>query len=140
MRIIKKISLLPLIIILFQLFVSYSYACMCGATSVCEAYSNADAIILARVESYKSVDVPEEVIIQDSKTNEFIRGQEVILQISKVYKGKNFKQITLTQPLSSCDWEFSEKNLKKEYLFYLYHNKKYNQFRIMSCGRSGEKE
>lgn len=112
------------------------FACMCVSTSVCEAYANADAIVVATVKHYESAKVPIDIIFPDGKTDDFEEGQEVSLKVNKTYKGKNFDKIKLLQPNSSCDWVFSNKHLDKEYLLYLVYSNKYKKYRITMCGRS----
>jgi hypothetical protein len=65
-----------------------------------------------------------------------LSGQEVKIEISKWFKGNGQNIINLSQPSSTCDWNFDNADLNKPLLLYLRFNKKYRTYNITSCGRS----
>lgn len=105
------------------------YACICGYTQVNEAYKEADTIIVGKV---VKIENPE--LTADG----FYKGnQKVQIKIIKSYKGYKNEILTLSQENSTCDWWFDdEKNLNKDYLFYLFKHKNKKFFSVIPCGRS----
>lgn len=119
-------------------FVNVAYACMCGATSVCDAYGQANTVVIAEVLDYKPMNISFDRIFIGGNTSEFETGQEVTLKVHKWYKGATTPTIKLAQPNSSCDWVFDDQKRNKKYLFYLSYNKKYHDYSVIPCGRSAE--
>lgn len=117
---------------------STAFACMCGATSVCDAYSQASAVVIAEMVDYRPMKISMDRIFVGGEASEFETGQEVSLKIHHWYKGGTAKIIKLAQPNSGCDWSFDNSQRNKRYLFYLKYNKKYRDYSVVSCGRSSE--
>lgn len=112
-------------------------ACTCGHVSVCDAYREVDAVVVAHVTKYRSASVPMTYVSESGKKQTVEEeGQDVYLSIVKWFKGTGPKYIILSQPNSSCDWTFDEGNLGKQYLFYLVKNRSNGRYQIQSCGRS----
>ena len=124
----------------FIIFLSGNiFACMCGSTSVCAAYQQATAVVVAEIIDIQPAQIPLDRIFADSSADKFETGQKVTLKISKWYKGALEKRfVKLIQQNSTCDWSFeeSDKNSGKQYLFYLSRSKKYKDYSIITCGRS----
>ncbi len=101
-----KISFLALI---FSLSVETSLACMYGPPyrTVCETYAQADSVIIGKIESVKG----------DSS------NQTVVITVEKTFKGHNRKVIVLSQPQSTCDWDFSGE-VGETLLLYLVRDRK----------------
>ncbi|MDQ3635563.1 MAG: hypothetical protein M3405_13795 [Acidobacteriota bacterium] len=113
------------------------FACMCGATSVCQAYADASSVIVAKVKSFESAKVPLEMSLAEGEKSDVIEdGQEVLLEIETTFKGKKHKLLKILQPNSGCDWTFTYSHLEKKYLFYLNYNKKHKRYSIIPCGRN----
>ena len=95
-------NILP--IIMAFLFCSHlTYACMWGPPyrTVCEKYSNAEMVITGKIESVEVVN----------------STQKVIVAIDETFKGNRQNKITLYQPMSTCDWDFSDDEGKKVLLY-----------------------
>ena len=117
---------------------SIAMACMCGSTSVCDAYSEAQIVAVAKVAGFKPAKWSSSFVHEDGRNEKLIEeGQEVVLNVSRWFKGRRqSQQIKLLQPNWSCDWTFEQKHLKKDYLFYLYLNAENKNYAVVSCGRS----
>ena len=100
-------------------------ACMCGHTSISDAYAEAGAVVNAVVEK-----------VETNKNDQ--SKQSITLRIAKSYKGTKSKTVNLIQENSNCDWWFKDENVGKSYLFYLGKLKSVNNFTVISCGRSSE--
>lgn len=113
---------------------------MCGQTSVCDAYAEVDAVVVAKVISFKPAWWQSTFTYGDGKSEKRLEeGQEVVLSVSRWIKGKKqSKLLKLSQPNSSCDWTFEERDLNKAYLFYLRFNNENKRLAVASCGRSAE--
>lgn len=121
-----------IISVLFYIFLGQSaYACMCGNTSVRDAYMSANTIIIAVAEKieYPNIELPDETILEN------IEEQKVTLKSIKSFKGNKNTKIILTQSNSTCDWWFDEEDLNKELLLYLYKRED-GTYSIVPCGRS----
>lgn len=83
---------------IFVFSVQASLACMYGPPyrTVCETYAQADSVIIGKIESVKG----------DNS------NQTVVINIEKTFKGQNQKRIVLSQPQSTCDWDFSSMKAK----------------------------
>ena len=101
------------------------FACMCGHSSVDDAFLQANAVVKATVEKVENAESDES-------------SQSVILRVEKSYKGTADKTITLVQKRTTCDWWFESKNIGKQFLFYLAKDKSKNIFGVIACGRSTE--
>lgn len=88
--------------------------------TVCEKYSNAEMVVTGKTES---VEV-------GSST------QKVIVAIDETFKGNRQSRITLYQPLSTCDWDFSDDE-GKNVLLYLVKDSKTGQYSNDSPGAGG---
>lgn len=127
---------------LFLVGANAVFGCTCGSTSISEMYENADVVVVATALSYKPATVFEDWIRVDGEKETLVQdkleGQEVRLLIARQFKGTNLqKTLKLSQPGSTCDWEFRDGDLNKPLLLYLRFNKKYKTYKIISCGRSG---
>lgn len=101
---------------------SPGFACMYGPpfATVCEKYSNADAVVIGTITDVKAGG----------------NGQLVKLRIDRTYKGKVIGTIELDQPLSTCDWDFDGEEDKK-LLLYLSKNKRKNSYHAIGTGYGG---
>lgn len=117
----SKLRLIPFLVLVFVLCAETSLACMYGPPykTVCETYADADAVIIGNIES--------------------VRGdgtQKVTIKVEKTFKGKEQKVILLDQPLSTCDWDFSEYEGKRM-LLYLVRDKKTGSYSAIAQGMGG---
>jgi hypothetical protein len=117
-----KISLLALI---FSLSVGTSLACMYGPPyrTVCETYAQADSVIIGKVES----------VAGDSL------NQTVVIKVAKTFKGQSRNEIVLSQPQSTCDWDFSGE-VGEALLLYLVRDKKTKKYSAIAEGMGGRVE
>ena len=132
------------IFLLFLLSANAIFGCMCGHSSISESYGVVDAVVVAKVISFKPKTVYQDMIIYENdddkvgrKVQDILRGQEVKIEVSRWFKGENRRPVIyLSQPSSTCDKEFRNADLNKKYLFYLHFDKKYKTYKIRTCGRS----
>lgn len=117
-----KISFLALI---FSFSIETSLACMYGPPyrTVCETYAQADSVIIGKVESVKG----------DGS------NQTVVVKVERTFKGQNRKEIVLSQPQSSCDWDFSD-GVGETLLLYLVRDKKTKKYSAIAEGMGGRVE
>lgn len=118
-RLISKIICSGVFILLF---VKLTEGCMYGPpyATVCEKYARADAIVIASITRVKSGG----------------NGQLVKLDIQHTYKGRLNEGIELDQPLSTCDWDFSDE-VGKRLLLYLAKNKGKKTYHAIGTGYGG---
>lgn len=122
----------------FQLIYTQNiFACLCFAPSVCRAYEQADAVVIASVKSYEPIKIPRTLSNNGTTSVILVEGQNVLLEIEKIYKGVLSKQISISQPKTSCHWIFEEKSLDKRHLFYLDFNKISGSYEVSVCDGSG---
>lgn len=102
-----------------------SLACMYGPPyrTVCETYAQADSVIIGKVES-----------VRGDNSN-----QTVVINVEKTFKGQNQKQIILSQPQSTCDWDFSGGE-GETLLLYLVRNRKTKKYSAIAEGMGGRVE
>lgn len=118
-----------LLLFIILIATEYANACMCGHSSVREAYNSANTIIIGKVIKIENPEMDER--------NSYKGNQTVFIELVKSFKGSKQKVLTLSQENSTCDWWFDEfKNLGKTYLFYLSKYKKKDIYGVISCGRS----
>ena len=122
----NSVFLFWIIIFVFLINTREIYACMCGHTSVSDAYSQAGAVIIGKVEK-----------IEEAETNEE-GSQTVTLKIEKSFKAIKQKSLKISQEQTTCDWWFKENDVNKTYLFYLSKYKGKEIYSIITCGRSVE--
>ena len=91
--------------------------------TVCQTFAAADMVIIGKIE-----DVGMEGI-----------KQYVSIAVEKTFKGNPGKKIVLHQPLSSCDWDFSDE-AGQTMLLYLGRDEKTGQFTAMAEGMGGRIE
>ena len=104
-------------------------ACMCGHSSVREAYNSASTIIIGKVTKIENPEIDER--------NSYKGNQTVFVESAKSFKGSREKVLTLSQQNTTCDWWFKEtKHLGKSYLFYLSKYQNEDIYEVVSCGRS----
>jgi hypothetical protein len=126
-----------LVIFSFMLFFPMGVlGCMCGYTSVCQAYSEADVIVAARIVGFSAAQVPADILYLDAKRTERIEGQKVLLSVDRWYKGHGGKRLALVQPIGGCDWEFRERDKNQGFLFYLHKSRKRGSLSVMGCSRT----
>jgi hypothetical protein len=120
-------TLLKLFLLAFIFAFSFesSLACMYGPPyrTVCETYAQADSVIIGKVESIKG----------DSSI------QIVVINVEKTFKGQNQKRIVVSQPQSSCDWDFSDEE-GETLLLYLARNRKTQKYSAIAEGMGGRVE
>lgn len=117
--IIRKTAFIALIITLGG---QTSFACMYGPPyrTVCETYAQADLVVIGKIES-----------VEGDHLN-----QTVVIEIERTYKGRNRRRVVLSQPQSSCDWDFSGE-VGETLLLYLVRNKKTNKYSAIAEGMGG---
>jgi hypothetical protein len=117
-----KISFLTLILFFC---IETSLACMYGPPyrTVCETYAQADSVIIGKIESVQG----------DSSS------QTVVIKVERTFKGRNGKEIVLSQPQSTCDWDFSGE-VGETLLLYLVRDKKTKKYRAIAEGMGGRVE
>lgn len=114
---------------LFALFLVFGFessmACMYGPPyrTVCQTYTEADAVVIGKIESVEG--------IRDVQT--------VVVDVEKTFKGRNQKKIVLHQPLSTCDWNFSDE-VGRTLLLYLWRNEKTGKYSAIGEGMGGRVE
>ena len=111
--------------LIFVFSVQASLACMYGPPyrTVCETYAQADTVIIGKIESVKG----------DNS------NQTVVINVEKTFKGQNQKQIVLSQPQSTCDWDFSDEE-GETLLLYLVRNRKTKKYSAIAEGMGGRVE
>ena len=132
------------VFVLFLLNAGTVLGCMCGNTSISEMYEDSSAVVVAKAVGIKpTVVYMDFIVFKDDndkvgkKVREELAGQEITLEITRWFKGKNRKStLKLAQPNSTCDWTFEKDDLNKPLLLYLYFNNELKTYRIISCGRS----
>ncbi len=88
--------------------------------TVCETYAIADSVVIAQVKDVKT-----------RGTN-----QIVVLKVNKSFKGPARKELVLSQPLSTCDWDFSGKE-GQELLLYIDRNGRTGRYKAIAEGMGG---
>ncbi len=113
------------LVLIFAFSIEQSLACTYGPPyrTVCENYAQADSVIIGKIESVKSGD----------------SNQTVIVKIEKTYKGQKLKQIVLNQPLSTCDPDFSD-DVGETMLLYVVRNDKTKKYSVIAPGTGGRVE
>lgn len=117
-----RMTLFVGVAVLIDLLAYGAQACMYGPpyATVCEKYASSSAIVTAKVLAVRSGGL----------------GQRVKLQIETIYKGSAKGQIELSQPLSTCDWDFSDE-VGKTFLLYLATNKDRRTYHAIGTGYGG---
>ncbi len=105
---------------------------MCGNTSVCGAYAQAETILTGKVKKIENSEIDEK---GDYKGN-----QIAFVEVVKSYKGTSEKVIKLSQQNSNCDWRFENYDVGETFLFYLSKYKNQEQYSVITCGRSAKIE
>lgn len=92
-------------------------ACMYGPPymTVCEAYSEADFVIIGKVGVLES---------------DLDSSQKVKIQVEKTFKGIKKKEIIFTEYYSNCFWDFT-KHQGKSILIFLKYNKKEKNYNFL---------
>lgn len=116
---------LPLIALIFALGGEVSLACMYGPPyrTVCETYAQADSVIVGKIESVEG----------DDST------QTVVIKVERTYKGQKRKEVVLSQPQSTCDFDFSGE-VGRTLLLYLVRNQKTMKYSAIAGGMGGRVE
>lgn len=117
----------PLSAAMILLFSSGALACIYGPPyrTVCRNYSEAGLIVIGKVTNVE----------WDEETKDY--EQIVSVDVEKSYKGISSESITLYQPQSTCDWEFS-RLVNKTFLLYLQADKKTGRLSAIGTGAGGE--
>jgi hypothetical protein len=97
--------------------------------TVCEAYSNSQAIIVGKVVGFREIS-------NHRTTNAFESGQFVVLSIAKSYKGGVKNSIEIWQPYSSCNFKFGKDDIGRSFLLYLGRLNDPNRLTPITCGRN----
>ncbi|HEX8282163.1 MAG TPA: hypothetical protein VF588_02360 [Pyrinomonadaceae bacterium] len=102
-----------------------SLACMYGPPykTVCESYAQADAVIVGKIES-----------VDGDHLN-----QSVVIKVERTFKGRKRKEFVLSQPQSTCDWDFSGE-VGKTMLLYLVRHRETNKYSALAQGMGGRVE
>ena len=98
-------------------------ACMYGPPykTVCSTYAQADSVIIGKIESVDAVSVSL---------------QTVVITVARTYKGQSRTKFVLSQPQSTCDWDFSD-SVGDTMLLYLVRDKKTQQYSAIAQGMGG---
>lgn len=117
-----------IVFFLLTLFINLEsvYACSYGPPykTVCEAYNEANSVIIGKIIELK---------------NESAYQQVVKIKVNKTFKGEKREEIILHQSLSTCDWDLSDSE-GEALLLYLYKNKKTGIYSAMAQGMGGRIE
>ena len=99
-----------------------SLACVWGPPyrTVCETYAQADAVIIGNIES-----------VSGDNSN-----QTVVIKVERTFKGKKRKVFVLSQPQSTCDWDFSGTQ-GETLLLYLARDSKTGRYSAIAQGMGG---
>jgi hypothetical protein len=123
----SKTTLLKFLLMafLYALGGEASLACMFGPPyrTVCETYAQADSVIIGKIESVEGNHLK----------------QTVVIKVERTFKGQNRKEIVLSQPQSTCDWDFSDE-VGKTLLLYLVRDKKTKKYSAIAEGMGGRVE
>jgi protocatechuate 3,4-dioxygenase beta subunit len=104
-------------------------ACSCaGFASVCEAYTNADAVFIGTV---GRTERPQPKMNADGEV--YSAGQTAYVQVEKPFKGVRETEVVFRSGGSSCDRILKE---GERLLFYASYDKKSKTFRIGACSRT----
>jgi hypothetical protein len=112
-------------VLVFVLGGETSFACMYGPPyrTVCETYAQADSVVVGIIHS-----------VEGDHLN-----QTVVIKVERTFKGRNQQKIVLSQPQSSCDWDFSGTQGER-LLLYLVRDKKTGRFSAIAQGMGGRVE
>lgn len=88
--------------------------------TVCETYAQANSVIIAKIESVAGDHL----------------NQTVVVKVERTFKGQNVKKIVLSQPLSTCDWKFSDE-VGETLLLYLIRDQKTKNYSAIAEGMGG---
>lgn len=113
------------LVLMFAGCVETSVACMYGPPyrTVCETYAQADAVIIGKIESVEGHG----------------SSQTVLIKVEKTFKGRERQEIVLLQPLSTCDWDFSDE-VGRTLLLYLARHQKSQKYSALAEGMGGRVE
>jgi hypothetical protein len=130
MKSVSKILIALLAVLLVN--VNSAMACIYGPpySTVCEKYAEANTVIIGKIVRVK----PHYIA---TKFGPFQNTQTVKIKVSKTFKGQSKRTILLTQPQSTCDWDF-QGEIGKTLLLYLHKNGKTKQFSAIGSGSGGE--
>jgi len=104
-------------------------ACSCaGFASICQAYTNADAVFIGTVERTER---PQPKKNADGEV--YSAGQIAYVQVEKVFKGVKETEVVFRSGGSSCDRILKE---GEHLLFYASYDKKSKTFKIGPCSRT----
>lgn len=105
-------------IVLFTVLLPNVLGCTCGGySSVCEAYSSAQAVFAGTVTNVESIDY----------------GWKHFIKIEKTYKGKPQSEIILATENTTCSGKY---DVGSKLLLYAYFNKKIKMWVINDCVRN----
>ncbi|MEP6788085.1 MAG: carboxypeptidase-like regulatory domain-containing protein [Acidobacteriota bacterium] len=112
-------AIIPLILLTFS---EVGRACTYSPpyASVCEKYTNSDAIVVGTIVSAEPGGI----------------GQLVRFRIETTYKGNLKDTVEMDQPLSTCDWDFSDK-IGSKLLLYLGKNQGKTSYHAIGTGYGG---
>jgi hypothetical protein len=113
----------PFAILIITIGAHLAFGCMYGPPfrTVCDKYAAADLIVIGKIES-----------VQPGGTR-----QIVAVTVEKTFKGTVKKNLTISQPRSTCDREFSE---DKTLLLYLVFDKATGAYKEITPDAGDEKD
>ncbi len=105
-------------------------ACLCmGDQTVCDAYGVSEVIVVGTITK-----------VTDAKNRNtaspFVDGQDLTIDVHKVYKGTAGRSLELWQPFSSCNAKFDDSVVGKRLLLYLERQSDPERLSLRVCGRS----
>lgn len=124
-------------VLLFLTVVTHNaFGCMCGSISVCDAYTQASAVVIAEVVSIERDTFSFEERLAGGREMKVTAGTTVKLRVYQWFKGRGHKTIKVVKKNSTCDWMFGSSQLKTKFLFYLSYSEKTREYSVVPCGRS----
>ena len=91
--------------------------------TVCETFAEADAVLVGRIERVGGGDL----------------SQSVVIKVERTFKGPKRREVVLSQPQSTCDWDFSGV-VGKTMLLYLARDRATKTYRAIGQGAGGRVE
>jgi hypothetical protein len=125
------LSFLLLIATVFFFNINNAQACSCAPSpSVLDAYEGADVVVIAKVAS----------VHRTEKGNDYQGISSTNMTVEKVFKGSlkvGNKMVFSQGGGADCIWTFDEKDIGREFLFYLHaEGKNPDAWMAVTCGRS----
>lgn len=142
----SRFRLLALLAIVFLASSHAANACSCGQQpTVLESYNGSDVVVIVRVVSVEKAE-PEKTAAPGRMSNgeNYVDGvKSTTVIVERAFKGTlrvGEKMIFGQGGGADCIWTFNEKDLGKQYLFYLHRYEGATVWIAGTCGRSSNAE